>query len=86
MRIQRPILVAGNWKEHFYCVASFTLASSSAGTCAHTSFCRSSTFSKHFGASALSVQIDRRKFRLGAQDGYFQDAGAYTGEVSMAML
>ena len=34
----------------------------------------------------LSVQLDRRKFRLGAQDGYYHDAGAYTGEVSMAML
>ena len=34
----------------------------------------------------LSVQLDRRKFRLGAQDGFYMDAGAYTGEVSMAML
>ncbi|HSX29591.1 MAG TPA: triose-phosphate isomerase [Candidatus Saccharimonadales bacterium] len=34
----------------------------------------------------LSMQIDRRKFRLAAQNAYFQDEGAYTGEVSFAML
>jgi triosephosphate isomerase len=34
----------------------------------------------------LSLQIDRRKFRLCAQNAYFVDEGAYTGEVSFAML
>lgn len=34
----------------------------------------------------LSLEIDRRKFRLSAQDGYFEDEGPYTGEVSFAML
>lgn len=34
----------------------------------------------------LSVQIDRRKFRLAAQNAYFRDEGPYTGEVSFAML
>ncbi|MGH7241413.1 MAG: triose-phosphate isomerase [Candidatus Saccharimonadales bacterium] len=34
----------------------------------------------------LSVQIDRRKFRLAAQNAYYQDAGAFTGEVSFTML
>lgn len=34
----------------------------------------------------LSVQIDRRKFRLAAQNAYHKDEGAYTGEVSFAML
>lgn len=34
----------------------------------------------------LSVQLDRRKFRLAAQDAYFHDEGAYTGEVSFTML
>jgi triosephosphate isomerase (TIM) len=34
----------------------------------------------------LSMQIDRRKFRLMAQNGYHKDEGAYTGEVSMTML
>ena len=34
----------------------------------------------------LSLEIDRRKFRLSAQDAYPVDEGAYTGEVSFAML
>lgn len=34
----------------------------------------------------LSVQIDRRKFRLASQDAYHQDEGAFTGEVSFTML
>lgn len=34
----------------------------------------------------LSLQIDRRKFRLAAQNAYHKDEGAFTGEVSFAML
>ncbi len=34
----------------------------------------------------LSLEIDHRKFSLAAQNGYFKDQGAFTGEVSFAML
>ncbi len=34
----------------------------------------------------LSLQIDRRKFRLAAQNAYYKDQGAFTGEVSFTML
>ncbi len=34
----------------------------------------------------LSMQIDRRKFRLAAQNAYEKDDGAFTGEVSFSML
>lgn len=34
----------------------------------------------------LSLQIDRRKFRLAAQNAYFKDEGPFTGEVSFTML
>lgn len=34
----------------------------------------------------LSVQLDRRKFRLAAQNAYQKDEGAFTGEVSFTML
>lgn len=34
----------------------------------------------------LSLQIDRRKFRLAAQNAFYKDEGAFTGEVSFAML
>jgi len=34
----------------------------------------------------LSVQIDRRKFRLSAQNAFYKDEGGFTGEVSFTML
>jgi triosephosphate isomerase len=34
----------------------------------------------------LSLQVDRRKFRLAAQNAFYKDEGAYTGEVSFTML
>lgn len=34
----------------------------------------------------MSLQIDRRKFRLAAQNAYHKDEGAFTGEVSFTML
>jgi len=34
----------------------------------------------------LSLEIDRRKFRLAAQNAYQKDVGPYTGEVSFTML
>lgn len=34
----------------------------------------------------LSIQIDRRKFRLAAQNAFHKDEGPYTGEVSFTML
>ncbi len=34
----------------------------------------------------LSMQLDRRKFRLAAQNAFATDEGAYTGEVSFTML
>jgi triosephosphate isomerase len=34
----------------------------------------------------LSLQIDRRKFRLAAQNAFHKDQGSFTGEVSFTML
>jgi triosephosphate isomerase (TIM) len=34
----------------------------------------------------LSLQLDRRKFRLAAQNAYWRDEGPFTGEVSFTML
>lgn len=34
----------------------------------------------------MSIQIDRRKFRLASQNAYHKDEGAFTGEVSFTML
>ena len=34
----------------------------------------------------LSLQVDRHKIKLSAQNAYFQDFGAYTGEVSVSQI
>src|SRR5581483_11117345 len=34
----------------------------------------------------LSKELDRKKFRLGAQNCHFEDEGPFTGEISPAML
>jgi triosephosphate isomerase len=34
----------------------------------------------------ISLQVDRRQFKLAAQNFYWRDQGAYTGEVSAAQL
>src|ERR1039458_7337459 len=34
----------------------------------------------------ISNEIDHRKFRLAAQNAFYKDEGAYTGEVSFTML
>jgi triosephosphate isomerase len=34
----------------------------------------------------ISLQIDHRKFKLAAQNAFFQDSGAYTGEISFTQL
>jgi len=35
---------------------------------------------------SLSLQINNRQFKLGAQNSYWRDSGAFTGEVSATML
>lgn len=86
MRTNRTILIAGNWKEHL-----------NVSQASHFLHRLQEAIPLRQGVEVvlapnvlvlqpLSVQLDRRKFRLAAQDGYYEDAGAYTGEVSMAMM
>ena len=86
MRNNRKIMIAGNWKEHFTVAqASHFLHKLEESVVNHQSL-ELVLIPNILTLQPLSVQLDRRKFRLGAQDGYYEDAGAYTGEVSMAML
>jgi triosephosphate isomerase (TIM) len=86
MRNNRKIMIAGNWKEHFTVAeASHFLHKLEESVINHQSI-EVVLFPNILTLQPLSVQLDRRKFRLGSQDGFYEDAGAYTGEVSMAML
>ncbi len=79
-------MVAGNWKEHFTTSQASHFLHRLQETVPIRQNVEVVLFPNIMVLQPLSVQIDRRKFRLGAQDGYHQDAGAYTGEVSMAMI
>ena len=86
MRNNRRIMVAANWKEHF----NASQASHHMHRLQESIPIRQNVevvlLPNMMVLQPLSVQIDRRKFRLGAQNGYYVDEGTYTGEVSMAMM
>jgi triosephosphate isomerase (TIM) len=86
MRNNRKIMIAGNWKEHFTVAEASHYLHKLEGIVVNHQSIEVVLFPNILTLQPLSVQVDRRKFRLGAQDGYYEDAGAYTGEVSMAML
>lgn len=82
----RKTLIVGNWKMH--------LNASQASLLLHRLHERIKIYRNVEVVLApsmlvlqpMSVQIDRRKFRLAAQNAYSKDEGAYTGEVSFNML
>jgi triosephosphate isomerase len=82
----RKILIVGNWKMH--------LNTSQASLLVHRLHERIKIqrdievvlTPSMLTLQPLSLQIDRRKFRLAAQNAYFRDEGPYTGEVSFSML
>jgi triosephosphate isomerase len=80
------MMIAGNWKMH--------LSAHEASLLVHRLSERIETHRdievvlapSLLSLQPLSLEIDRRKFRLAAQNAYFKDEGAYTGEVSFSML
>lgn len=82
----RRILIVGNWKMH--------LNASQASLLVHRLQERIKIYRdievvlapSMLTLQPLSVQLDRRKFRLASQNAYHEDEGAFTGEVSFTML
>ena len=82
----RKMLIAGNWKMH--------LNAQEASTLVHRLNQRIDIHRdlevvlapSLLSLQPLSLEIDRRKFRLAAQNAFYKDEGAYTGEVSFTML
>jgi len=82
----RKILIVGNWKMH--------LNASQASLLVHRLQERIPIHRDieivlaptMLTLQPLSLQVDRRKFRLAAQDAYWRDEGSFTGEVSFTML
>lgn len=82
----RRILIVGNWKMHLNASqASLLLHRLQERIKIHRDI-EVVLAPTMLTLQPLSVQLDRRKFRLASQDAYYQDEGAYTGEVSFTML
>ncbi len=78
-------LIVGNWKEHFTPGAASTyyhkLAKAVEKPGVEVVLCPSM-----LSVYGLSREIDGKRFKLGVQNLYHEDQGAFTGEVSAAML
>jgi triosephosphate isomerase (TIM) len=82
----RKILIVGNWKMHLNASqASILLHRLQERVKIHRDI-EVVLAPSMLTLQPLSINLDRRKFRLAAQNAYFKDEGAYTGEVSFTML
>jgi triosephosphate isomerase (TIM) len=82
----RKILIVGNWKMHLNASqASLLLHRLQEKIAIHRDI-EVVLAPPMLTLQPLSIQVDRRKFRLAAQNAYHADEGAYTGEVSFTML
>ncbi len=82
----RKILIAGNWKMHLNASQSSLLVHRLHERIFIHRNIEIVLCPPMLTLQPLSLQIDRRKFRLGVQNAYHKDEGAYTGEVSFTML
>lgn len=82
----RRTLVVGNWKMHLNVAQSSVLVHRlNMNIKAHRNI-EVVLAPSLLSLQPISLEIDRRKFRLASQNAYFQDEGAFTGEVSFEML
>lgn len=84
--MDKKLLIVGNWKMHLNVQQSSLLVHR-----LHQHVATHRTLEVVLAPSMLALQpvsleIDRRRFRLCAQDACSKDEGPYTGEVSFAML
>lgn len=84
--MDKKIMVVGNWKMHLTVhQASLLLHRLQTHIKIHRDL-ELVLAPSMLSLQPLSLEVDRRKFRLCAQDAYYKDEGDYTGEVSFAML
>ncbi len=82
----RKFLIVGNWKMHLNVSQASLLVHRLQERVRQHRNIEVVLAPPMLSLQPLSVQIDRRKFRLAAQNAYYQDEGAFTGEVSFTML
>lgn len=84
--MNKKLLIVGNWKMHLNVHQSSLLVHRLQERIATHRDVEVVLAPSMLALQPISLQIDRRRFRLAAQDAYFKDEGGYTGEVSFAML
>lgn len=82
----RKLLVVGNWKMHLNASQASILVQRLQERIKIHHDIEVVLAPSMLALQPLSLQIDRRKFRLAAQNAYFRDEGPFTGEVSFTML
>jgi triosephosphate isomerase len=84
--MMRKTLLVGNWKMHLnVSQASLLVHRLQERTRIHRNI-EIVLAPTMLALQPVSLQIDRRKFRLAAQNAHYRDEGAFTGEVSFSML
>lgn len=82
----RKKLIVGNWKMHLNTHQSSLLLHKLAEKTPTHNDVQAVLCPSIMTLQALSLQLNHRQFKLGAQNCYWRDEGAYTGEVSATML
>ena len=83
--MRRPF-IAGNWKMNLDRAGAIALATAIASRAAEVSHCDLAICPPSVYLDAVQATIAGSTLALGAQDMYFEAAGAFTGEISAAML
>jgi len=82
----KQILIIGNWKMHLNVHESSVLVKRLSDNIRIYRDVEVVLAPPSLSLYSVSKEIDRRKFHLAAQNAYFKDEGAFTGEVSFTML
>ncbi len=82
----RKLLIAGNWKMNLSVTESSLLVHRLNQKIQIHRDIEIVLAPSLLALQPISLEIDRRKFRLAAQNAYFKDEGPFTGEVSFTML
>lgn len=82
----KKILIIGNWKMHLSIHESSLLVKRLSDHIPVHRDIEVILAPSMLALQPISLEIDRRKFSLAAQNAFYKDEGAYTGEVSFTML
>ena len=86
MITSRKTLIVANWKMHKNVNEASLLLHALAGAVQAHREIEVVLCPTLLTVQSLSLQINHRQFKLGAQNCYWRDEGAYTGEVSATQL